>query len=90
MLCGALERAWQKLVEQARIRFVASVGGAIPPWKGATSPRFRVKRCVPWQIFPSGSSYYLPRAAVLPEEALLEKASPDVDRWLQTQEAGIG
>ena len=40
--------------------------------------------------FPPGSSYYLPRAAVLPEEALLEKVFPDVDRWLQAQETGVG
>ena len=39
---------------------------------------------------PRPGSYYLQRAAVKPGESLLKSVFPDVDRWLEAHETGIG
>jgi Centromere DNA-binding protein complex CBF3 subunit, domain 2 len=41
--------------------------------------------------FPPGlGAFYLPRAAVQPGDALLKRVFPEVDRWLEAQETGLG
>ena len=41
--------------------------------------------------FPPGpGAFYLPRAAVQPRDTLRKRVFPEVDRWLEAQETGVG